>query len=79
VIAERLIAGGMAADTPVAVVTSATLPDQHVTRTDLASLGETPVASPSVIVIGEVAAARVLDPVLHAALPAALAAEGAIR
>ena len=87
VIAERLIAGGMAADTPVAVVTSATLPDQHVTRTDLASLGETPVASPSVIVIGEVAAARVLDPVLLTALPAAppaavptaLAAEGAIR
>jgi uroporphyrin-III C-methyltransferase len=63
-VADRLIAGGMPADTPVAVVTSATLPDQHVTRTELGALPTTPVASPSVIVIGEVAAARVLDPVL---------------
>jgi uroporphyrin-III C-methyltransferase len=55
-IAERLIAGGMRADMPVAVVTSATCPDEQVTRTTLATLGAEPVCNPSVIVVGEVAA-----------------------
>lgn len=55
-IADRLIAGGMAAETPVAVITSATLPDQRVARTVLADLGGQPVRNPSVIVVGAVAA-----------------------
>lgn len=55
-IAERLLAGGMRADMPVAVVTSATCPDQQVARTTLAALGDDPVCNPSTIVVGEVAA-----------------------
>jgi uroporphyrin-III C-methyltransferase len=55
-IAERLLAGGMADDTPVAVVTDATRPTQSVLRTTLALLGTEPVRSPATIVIGAVAA-----------------------
>src|SRR3954470_23022158 len=55
-IAERLIAGGLAADTPVAAVTWGARPEQRSARTTLAMLGETPVDSPAVIVIGAVAA-----------------------
>lgn len=55
-IADRLIAGGMAPDTPVAVITEATQPTQRELRTTLAALGAEPVPNPSVIVIGEVAA-----------------------
>jgi uroporphyrin-III C-methyltransferase len=55
-IAERLVAGGMAADTPVAVITEATQPTQREVRTTLARLGTEPVPNPSVIVIGAVAA-----------------------
>ena len=71
-VSQRLIAGGMRADMPVAVITSATNPDQLVDRTTLARLGEMPVCNPSTIVIGEVAA---LD-VTAAASLAALAAGG---
>ena len=71
-VSERLIAGGMQADMPVAVITSATNPDQMIDRTTLARLGEMPVCNPSTIVIGEVAA---LD-VTAAASLAALAAGG---
>ena len=71
-VSQRLIAGGMRADMPVAVITSATNPDQLVDRTTLAQLGEMPVCNPSTIVIGEVAA---LD-VTAAASLAALAAGG---
>lgn len=54
-VAERLMAGGMARRTPVAIVTGAYL-DSHIsTRTELGKLGDDPVAAPSVIVIGEVA------------------------
>lgn len=55
-VSQRLIAGGMRPDMPVAVITSATNPDQLIDRTTLAELGEMPVCNPSTIVIGEVAA-----------------------
>ena len=71
-VSQRLIAGGMRPDMPVAVITSATNPDQLIDRTTLARLGEMPVCNPSTIVIGEVAA---LD-VTSAASLAALAAGG---
>ncbi len=54
-IAERLLLGGLDADTPVAVVESATMPDQQVVRTVLADLPGTPVHAPAVLVIGSVA------------------------
>ena len=69
-VSQRLIAGGMRPDMPVAVITSATNPDQSIDRITLARLGEMPVCNPSTIVIGEVAA---LD-VTAAASLAALAA-----
>ena len=59
-IADRLRAGGMADDTPVAVISAATTGDQHIDRTDLAGLHRLRVASPATIVIGAVAAADVL-------------------
>jgi uroporphyrin-III C-methyltransferase len=71
-VSQRLLAGGMRPDMPVAVITSATNPDQLIDRTTLAQLGEMPVCNPSTIVIGEVAA---LD-VTAAASLAALAAGG---
>ncbi|HEV8298925.1 MAG TPA: uroporphyrinogen-III C-methyltransferase [Acidimicrobiales bacterium] len=55
-IAERLIAGGMAPDTPVAVITDATRAHQSITRTVLARLGDEQIRNPSTIVVGAVAA-----------------------
>lgn len=55
-VAARLLAGGMAPDTPVAVVTDATRDNQQISRTVLADLGVEPVQSPATIVIGAVAA-----------------------
>jgi len=55
-IAERLIAAGLAPDTPVASVQWGTRPDQRTVRTTLAGLGDAPVESPTTIVIGAVAA-----------------------
>ncbi len=54
---DRLLRGGMAPDTPVAVVTRATTPDQKITRLVLADLGRQPVENPSILVVGDVAAA----------------------
>ena len=54
-IAAELIAGGLPHDTPVAAIHRATTPEQTVARTTLADLGQTPVESPSVLVIGSVA------------------------
>src|SRR3954447_19071347 len=71
-VSQRLIAGGMRPDMPVAVVTSATNPDQLIDRTTLARLGEMPVCNPSTIVIGEVAA---LDVTAAASLAALAAGE----
>lgn len=55
-IAERLMGAGMAGETPVAAVRWGTRPEQHTVRTTLGLLGAAPLESPSVIVIGEVAA-----------------------
>jgi uroporphyrin-III C-methyltransferase len=54
-IAAELIAGGLAADTPVAAVRSATTDDEVVLRCRLDELGDRPLDSPAVIVIGAVA------------------------
>ncbi|MDJ0769761.1 MAG: uroporphyrinogen-III C-methyltransferase [Ilumatobacter sp.] len=59
-IAERLIAGGMRPDTPAAVITAATCPDQTLERTRLDRLGARRLRNPSTIVIGEVAGRNVL-------------------
>ena len=54
-IAERLMAGGRAPTTPVALVSAATTPEQRTVRTTLADLPSVEVASPAVMVIGDVA------------------------
>ncbi len=61
-IANRLIRGGMGANTPVAIITSATTPQQFVIRTVLDQLGTFRIVNPSTIVVGQVAAYDVLDP-----------------
>jgi uroporphyrin-III C-methyltransferase len=55
-IVAELLAGGMRPDTPVAAVHRATTPHQAVVRCRLHELADVDVASPSVIVIGAVAA-----------------------
>jgi uroporphyrin-III C-methyltransferase len=62
VIAERLMAGGLSADTPVAAVRWGTCPDQHTTRTTLAGLAAADIKAPSTIVIGAVAAFNLVSP-----------------
>jgi uroporphyrinogen III methyltransferase / synthase len=54
-IADALMAGGLPAATPVAAVRWGTRPEQQTVRTTLGRLGATALASPSVLVIGEVA------------------------
>ena len=54
-IAQRLVAGGLAADTPVAAVTWGTRPEQRTVRTTLGELGRAAIDHPAVIVIGAVA------------------------
>lgn len=54
-IADRLLAGGLAGDTPVAAVQWGTRPEQRSVRTTLAQLGRVEIASPAVIVIGATA------------------------
>jgi uroporphyrin-III C-methyltransferase len=80
-IATRLLAGGMRADTPVAVVTSATCDDQCIDRLALGELGREPVRNPSVIVIGEVAARDVLHdiPILPALAATSAPTQGVLR
>lgn len=53
---DRLLHSCMDPETPVAIVVSATTPDQNVIRMRLADLGTEPVPNPAVIVIGSVAA-----------------------
>lgn len=55
-VADRLVTGGLAPETPVAIITSATCPDQSIHRTTLGRLGTEPVRNPSTLVIGAVAA-----------------------
>ncbi len=54
-IARRLIAGGMARETPVTAVQWGTRPEQRTTRTTLAALGDTVVEPPATMIIGAVA------------------------
>ena len=55
-IAERLIAGGLPADTPVAAVRWGSRPEQRTTRTTLGRLGSVELEPPVTMVIGRVAA-----------------------
>ena len=55
-IAAGLLAAGLPADTPAAAVRWGSRPEQHTTRATLATLGDHPLAAPSVIVVGGVAA-----------------------
>jgi uroporphyrinogen III methyltransferase/synthase len=55
-IAERLMAAGMAAETPVAAVRWGTRPDQRTVRTTLGQLGATELEPPVTMVVGAVAA-----------------------
>ncbi len=55
-IVRRLLAGGLAPDTPAAVVQWGTRPDQRTVRTTLAELPDQPLGPPATIVIGRVAA-----------------------
>jgi uroporphyrinogen III methyltransferase/synthase len=54
-ISRRLLAGGLSPDTPAAAVQWGTRPEQRSVRATLATLEDQPLASPSVIVVGEVA------------------------
>ncbi|HRW39541.1 MAG TPA: uroporphyrinogen-III C-methyltransferase [Aquihabitans sp.] len=55
-IAERLLQAGRSPDTPAAAVRWGTRPEQETVRATLATLGDHELASPSVIVVGSVAA-----------------------
>lgn len=55
-IARRLQAGGRSPHTPVAAVRWGTRPNQEVVRSTLGAIADEPLAAPSVIVVGEVAA-----------------------
>jgi uroporphyrinogen III methyltransferase/synthase len=55
-IVDRLLAGGLAPDTPAAAVRWGTRPDQRTVRATLATLPDADLAPPSTIVIGRVAA-----------------------
>ena len=54
-IVARLIAGGLAPDTPAAAVRWGTRPEQHTVRATLATLVDHPLEAPTTIVIGAVA------------------------
>jgi uroporphyrin-III C-methyltransferase len=55
-IASRLMAGGLAASTPVAAIHWGTRPEQSVVRSDLGAIGSCELKAPSTIVVGDVAA-----------------------
>jgi uroporphyrin-III C-methyltransferase len=59
-IRDQLLAGGMAADTPVAMIENASLPEQRECRSDLMSMSDDAcrfgLKSPAILVIGTVAA-----------------------
>lgn len=58
-IRDQLLAGGMAADTPVAMIENASLPEQRECRSDLTAMSEAAyrfkLKSPAILVIGAVA------------------------
>ncbi len=55
-IADRLLAAGLAGDTPAAAVSWGTRPEQRTVRATLSTLGQHELLAPSVIVVGGVAA-----------------------
>jgi uroporphyrin-III C-methyltransferase len=55
-IAAELVAGGLAADTPVAAIYRASTEQERIERCTLRTLADTPVQSPATLVIGAVAA-----------------------
>jgi len=55
-IVDRLLAGGLAPDTPAAAIRWGTRPEQHTVRSTLSAIAREQLASPSVIVVGQVAA-----------------------
>ena len=55
-IVDRLLAGGLAPDTPAAAIRWGTRPEQHTVRSTLSAIAQEQLASPSVIVVGQVAA-----------------------
>ncbi len=55
-IAAELMAAGRSPDTPVAAVRWGTRPEQHTVRATLATIADQDLATPSVIVVGDVAA-----------------------
>ncbi|MGH9211339.1 MAG: uroporphyrinogen-III C-methyltransferase [Acidimicrobiales bacterium] len=55
-IAAALMAGGRSPDTPVAAVQWGTRPEQHTVRATLGTIANQSLATPAVIVVGEVAA-----------------------
>jgi uroporphyrin-III C-methyltransferase len=63
-VADGLIAAGLPPDTPAAAVSRGTLPDQEVARSTLEHLASatTELASPALLIIGDVAALEVLAP-----------------
>jgi uroporphyrinogen III methyltransferase / synthase len=54
-IATALLAGGLAADTPVAAVHAGTRPEQRTTRATLATVDDLAVTAPAAVVVGAVA------------------------
>ncbi len=62
-IAGRLLDGGLAPDTPVAVIHAATTGEENTQRTTLDTLPDLDVRNPSTIVVGAVAAQSVLNPI----------------
>ncbi|MNY53991.1 uroporphyrin-III C-methyltransferase [compost metagenome] len=82
-IRDGLLAGGMAADTPVAMIENASLPQQRECRSSLGAMQQDAAAfalkSPAILVIGAVAAERLASTGTRAdeqAIPALLAAAG---
>ncbi len=55
-IADELVAGGLSPATPVASIRWGTRPEQSTVRATLATIADQPLATPSVIIVGEVAA-----------------------
>lgn len=55
-IVDRLLSGGLSPDTPAAAIRWGTRPEQHTVRSTLGAIARETLSSPSVIVIGHVAA-----------------------
>ena len=77
-VAERLLAGGLAPTTPIAVIENGTRPDQRVELGRLAELGRivagARIQGPALIIIGEVAAKAEAAAGVASALPERLSA-----